>query len=154
MITYKHPYSNTALIWACTNKMENVAIKIIKHIKDYNIFDNIKDTQIKQTVFNIYINYEVDKKIKLLSDSDELKTKIELNKELEIRNKNLEKNLQKINNCMCCNEITDNNIIMKNCSHGFPICNECVNNLPNNNGEYKCPYCKCNTAITKLYFMN
>ncbi len=45
------------------------------------------------------------------------------------------------------------NGVMKNCSHGFPICNECFNKLPNNNGKFKCPYCNCKTDINKLYFM-
>ena len=55
---------------------------------------------------------------------------------------------------MCCDEITENNIIMKKCFHGFTICVECTNKLSNNNGQYKCPYCNCYTDIDKLYFMN
>ena len=74
--------------------------------------------------------------------------------ELELKTKNLEKKLKKTNNCMCCDEITENNIIMKKCFHGFTICNECTNKLSKNNGKYKCPYCNCYTDIDKLYFMN
>ena len=85
---------NTALMYAYKNKMEKVALKMLERIDNCNIGYvnkygyNSLIYAVKNNIENVIIHKLIKyTKIELLTD--ELKKNIELNKELEIKNKNL-----------------------------------------------------------------